>query len=415
MADRMRADKLTFNKSGSVGIELALYDYAMQTGDWSAFDRYVDENYDSSADFWLVKLDGTVVGTENDPRIWREIVGEDGKVTKELVPGSDETGSQAASLVSLLGEDRILQRLGLTGENAMNINNYDDQTLKDVLGWNDAQIKAARNNGTALAVDDIQRQKLLGEAMLKQNGYIWDDSKQTWTGTGINIADVSAYGNVAIIRQDGAYLPYTITSMIYRDADAQKLYTYNSQTDSWENNDDYKDNTDVFVYYRNLITGETQRYEFEGSLNFVDNLDGTNYGANQAYDHPTLGTIQGATVAGGRMNMSIANSRNYGEVLLFSNFTDLKGDYFGATGTRAGILDDPRTLYHKTVSGLSDSCLVSFDRNDPDLGGTYFTNNMNYLKNIFKLYRGYSIGTTLIDWNSNAAPGGGSRAKEYKE
>jgi hypothetical protein len=61
MADRMRADKLTFNKSGSVGLELALYDYAMQTGDWSAFDRYVDENYDSSADFWkvIVKNDGT--------------------------------------------------------------------------------------------------------------------------------------------------------------------------------------------------------------------------------------------------------------------------------------------------------------------------------------------------------------------
>jgi hypothetical protein len=413
MAASMKADGSDFSNS-AVGLDLAVYDYARSVGNMGIMAKYADSLYDSSGDFWLTKLDGTVEGTPGDPRMWREVIDANGKVIKELIPGSMEKGSQAASLVSLFGEDRILQRLGLTAENAMNIKNYDDQTLKDVFGWDDDQIKKARSDGITLTADDVQRRQLLGEAMLKQNGYTWDDSKNTWSGSSINIADVPVYDNVGIIKKGENYLPFSLNTMIYRDADAHKLYTYDSEADAWNLDKAYRDNTDVFVYRRDLITGETQRYEFAGPLNFVDNLDGKEYGANQAYEHPNLGTIQGATVAAGRMNMGISYSGNYGEVLLFSNFTDLKGDYFGANGMRAGLSSDPRTLYHATVNGLSDSCLVSYTDSNGS-GEKYFNDNMNYLKNIFGLYRGYSVKTSLIDWNRNATPGGGVRAKEYKE
>jgi hypothetical protein len=413
IAHTMMADKMYRNGADFGGDENIMRDLYELSKGMSAFKEYAMSSYDSSADYWLTKIDGTVEGTPGDPRMWREVMNDNGEIIKELIPGSMEKGSQAASLFSLFGEDRLLQRLGLTAENAMNINNYDDQTLKDVFGWDDDQIKKARSDGVTLTADDVQRRQLLGEAMLKQNGYVWDDSKNTWSGSSINISDVPVYDNVGIIKKGENYLPFALNTMIYRDADAHKLYTYDSEAGKWNLNEAYKDNTDVFVYRRDLITGETQRYEFAGPLNFADNLDGKEYGANQAYEHPNLGTIQGATVAAGRMNMRISYSSNYGEVLLFSNFTDLKGDYFGANGMRAGLSSDLRTLYHATVNGFSDSCLVSYT--DGKSGKDYFNDNMNYLKNIFGLYRGYSIKTSLVDWNRNATPGGGVRAKGYKE
>jgi hypothetical protein len=415
MLERMLSGgaSLSFN-SNMIGDLLA---YDMSDGNIDVFNAYVDSHYDSSADYWLVKMDGTIVGTPGDPRIWREIYDDNGNIQKELVPGSRESGSQAASLVALLGEDRVLQRLGLNREDALNVSSIDPELLKDVLGWTDAEVRQAIADNIKLDVNDIQRKKILGETLLKQNGYTWDDNAKTWTGTALNIADVSFRGNAGIIKDGDSYIPFAITSTMYRDANAHYLFTFNNKTKKFElsPNEKYKNNTEAFFYYRDLITGEVQQYQFEGPLNFADNADGTKFGANQAYNHPTLGTIQGATVASGQMDIRLTTSSTYGEALLFSNFTDLKGDYFGSNGMRAGNTNDPRTLYHWTIFGLSDSCLVSFDLKGGLTGKQYFNNNMNYLKNNFNLYRGYSIKNTLVDFNLNATPGGGSRAKGYKE
>ncbi|MDR1238930.1 MAG: hypothetical protein LBK27_02340 [Treponema sp.] len=402
--------------TGSIGsgmlMEALVYTCAGKQGN-TGVQRAILDAYDTSADFWLVKLDGMIAGTPGDPRIWREVLNDDGTVTKELVPGSAEQGSQAASLVSLLGEDRVIKRLGFS--DPMSIDNYDGQTLKDVFGWSDEQLKKNQRAGITLSANSEQRAKLLGEALLKNNGYTWDGTSNTWEGSSLNIADVPFYGNVGIVKENGAYLPFTITSSIYRAEDAYKLFAYDSTANTWNPNEDYRDNTKAYFYHRNLITGETQAYQFEGPLNFVDNADGDNFGANQAYNHPKLGTIQGATVAAGSMNIRLGTSGTYGEVLLFTDFTDLKGERFGGNGMRDGIFNDPRTLYHATTYGTSDSCLVSFDVKNALKGNYFFNTNMNHLKNIFDLYPGYEIKTTLVDWNKRATPGGGSRAKGYKE
>jgi hypothetical protein len=399
VGDGMLAEAVNYVNAGLQG----------QTG----IQRAMLDAYDSSGDFWLVKLDGTIVGTAGDPRIWREVINDSGVVTKELVPGSDEIGSQAASLVSLLGESRVIDRLGFN--NPMSIDNYDGQTLKDVFGWNDEQLAKNRRTGITLNATPEQRAQLLGEALLKSNGYTWNGTGSTWEGNLLNIADVSVNGNVGIIREGGSYIPFTITSEIYRNADAHKLYTYDVKTGAWITDKKYLDNTDAYFYHRNLITGETRQYQFEGPLNFADNANGENFGGNQAYKHPTLGTIQGATVAAGKMNIRLATSGTYGEALLFTNFVDLKGEKFGRNGMRAGINNDPRTLYHATRYGTSDSCLVSYDVSDLLTGKYFFERNMAHLTGIFDLYRGYEIKTTLSDGNKNATPGDGNRAKGYKE
>jgi hypothetical protein len=61
MAARMRDNGMEFDLGGNLGLELALYDYATKTGDWGIFDKYADEAYDSSADYWKLTDDGKLI------------------------------------------------------------------------------------------------------------------------------------------------------------------------------------------------------------------------------------------------------------------------------------------------------------------------------------------------------------------
>jgi hypothetical protein len=112
-----------------------------------------------NVDRWLTKIDGTVIGTPGDPRQYRERYDIDGNIIKELVPGSNEQGSHAASLFDLFGEERITQRLG---DNPYNIDNFDTQTLKDVLHWDDETIQKAKIKGGSINVDGDLKKRLLG-------------------------------------------------------------------------------------------------------------------------------------------------------------------------------------------------------------------------------------------------------------
>jgi hypothetical protein len=362
------------------------------------FAKYVAGEYDSSADYWLVKLDGTIEGTPGDPRIYRQYVDAQGNIVKELVPGSDETGSQAASLVALLGEDRVRQLLGLSAKGSLSVNVLDPAIVKELLGWTGDLMPGGLADNLLTYLTDTQRQRALGETLLKRFEYTWNEKTKNWDGTGLNIAAVDAGGNVGLRKEGNTYIPFTITSTMYRDANAYNLYV--NKDGQWVENPQYKNNTTIVFQYTNLKTGEWSSYTFEGPLNSVDNVDGSNSvlgGADQSYTHPTLGTVQGATVASSTMNLRLSDSPTYGEVLLFTDFTDLKGDHFGRTGIRAGIPNDQPTLYHWTTNGYSDSCLVSYSVPGGLSGKEYFDRNMSYLKDQFKLYRGFEIKATLVD------------------
>ncbi len=51
MAAKMQSDGKTFDTSGPLGEELALFEYAQKTGDWGVFDAYAGTAYDWSADY----------------------------------------------------------------------------------------------------------------------------------------------------------------------------------------------------------------------------------------------------------------------------------------------------------------------------------------------------------------------------
>jgi hypothetical protein len=391
----MLRDGLSLPANSTLVNDLAAY--YISGGGTAAFAQYALENYESDEDYWLIKMNGDIVGTPGDPKIYREVYDKDGNIKTELVPGSNETGSQAASLVALLGEERVRELLS-PQENGISFLKLDYQAIREVLG---DRVTIPRDFADTLFsyISYNAQQRILGESLLRQNGYSWNEETGTWEGSGLNIAAVAFGGNVGVVKDGAAYVPFTVTSDLYRNTDAFTQYVY--QNGKWEENSLYKNNTIATYTYTNLKTGGESVYAFQGPLNFVDILDGSDPikgGANQPYNHPVYGTVQGATVSSSAMNQRIITQGTYGEVLLFTDFTDLKGDLFGKNGMRAGISYDPRTLYHWTKNGYSDSCLVSFSVAGGLSGEEYFEKNMSYLKNKFNLYTGLEIKTRLIQY-----------------
>ncbi|MBQ5998598.1 MAG: hypothetical protein IJL70_03915 [Treponema sp.] len=83
----------------------ALAVYKNSGSDTSAFAEfltYVDENYDSSADYWKVKLDGTIEKTE-DKAFYREYIDKDGNLLTEKIKGSEYEGSDTIALIKAVG------------------------------------------------------------------------------------------------------------------------------------------------------------------------------------------------------------------------------------------------------------------------------------------------------------------------
>jgi hypothetical protein len=401
MADRMLQDGQVL-RAGST--ELAsllardLLQYYSPGAGMADFSQYALTNYESDGDYWLIKMNGDIVGTPNDPRIYREIYNQKGELVIELVPGSNESGSQAASLVALLGEKRVRELLSVPGENGIKFLDLDYQAIREILGEG-ATIPGNFRDEFFPLLDHLTQHRILGESLLRKNGYTWNEREGLWEGSALNIASVPTDGHVGIVKKGNVYIPFTVTSWLYRKTDGFKQYVY--QDDKWNEDPAYRNNTVATYMYTDLRTGERSGYTFQGPLNFVDILDGSDAkkgGANQAYDHPVYGTIQGATVALPTMNQRIVSQSSYGEVLLFTDFTDLKGDFFGKNGMRKGLTNDPRTLYHWTVNGYSDSCLVSFSVKGGLSGAEYFRMNMDHLKKVFSLYEGMEIKTQLYQY-----------------
>jgi hypothetical protein len=136
--------------------------YIAAGGDKSRFGSYVDQNYDSSADYWKLTKDGKLI---NDGSSKLTIEYQDGH-TKVL--GDDET-SMAAALVHYLGEDRTNQLLKESGQASM-----PDQvdTLVDVLKISKTEAEYLLKNPNAYlakqeTLTQYQKDQIKGENLLK--------------------------------------------------------------------------------------------------------------------------------------------------------------------------------------------------------------------------------------------------------
>jgi hypothetical protein len=300
-------------------------------------------------DKWLTKMDGSIVGTPGDPRHYRERYDIEGNIIPELVPGSNEQGSQAASLYDLFGEERIKERMG---DDLYKIDNFDNQTLKDVLNWDDETIQKARLKGDSLNVDGDLKKRLLGEALLKKYGYTWDTTQRTWVGSGLNISDVPIHGNVGLAKQNNEYIPFTITSEWTRMINAFNLFKKEGVLWGLPNLDFINNTTSRFTY-TDLRNGSQKIYTIDDPINSIDNMINEG-GQNQEYHHLLLGIIQGATIARGSAELRLFNTGgqfDVPEAFLITNYRTIAGDWFGENGRRSGIINDPRSWVHPTANG----------------------------------------------------------------
>ena len=101
MAKKMQNDNLyksmmndIIDTNQNLQNDLAVFDYAVETGDWGAFGSYVNAAYDSSADYWRFTKEGNIYWDDSD-----NLYDEDGKLLHEYSGnGSGHTYALAEAL-----------------------------------------------------------------------------------------------------------------------------------------------------------------------------------------------------------------------------------------------------------------------------------------------------------------------------
>lgn len=401
----------------AIGSAMANEVKAMQSylsGNGSAALAGVLGNYDSSGDFWKLTADGRLLN-DGEKRLLVEIRKDNGDVDWKEVEGSGNETSVAAALVHYLGKDRAM---AIFDGDVNDISRYDNATLRDVLKLDDATINALRRDPRAAervlsGATGISRDKLLGEALMKDAGIAWDPTAEggsgKWLGegAGFSLSDRSFRGN-AMMHSDGkgGYERYSIVAQMTRHEGAY---------DTWKNgvyHEEIDGNTSITFQRYDLDDGRVSFMTASGAWNTVDNSDGRRkdaqgnpIGANQHYQMGNGNFYQGNTLAQGdfELRWALDEQTDWGDVFIVSDATTLAGEYVGMDGRRPGHPNDLRWLFHWTRKGSSDGCGVV-------RGEETWYDNLRTLQEL-GLYQGYVVETYLRDHNSDPYGFGFRRGK----
>ena len=378
--------------------EVSLLKASLSSGSFTQLQTYISQAYSSSEDYWKLLRNGTLIN-DGDTKLWLEVLNDDGTTGWQIVAGSEDEKSVSASLVHYLGLNRALE---LLNSNPTNVDLYDSQTLKDVLGLSDQDIQLMRRSpqygiNRLKQASKEQMEKLIGEALMKRAGVRWNALKQVWEGegTGIRLSDFARPGN-AIIRSLGnnTYERFSVITEIIRHEGAYEV---------WKDGTPGKvetGNTSIYVKKYDWDSGKvTQTYVAEGAWNSVDNSygqkdrNGRPIGVHQPYQYVDGPLVQGNTLAPGPLNLRFAqkDSRNFREVLIMSDTKTIAGERILSSGLGEDHPSEGKWLIHFTGYGTSDGCIVS-------VGEESMKKLMAALKSM-GVTRGYVISSNLIDRN----------------
>jgi len=257
--------------------------YAYMQGDPS-FSRYVNTAYSSTGDFWKLTEKGTLV--------W------DGKTSLYDWNGNllidDTARSMSRALARYLGFERAEEILGKPLDD---LSAYDEQTLLDVTGYTEHQLKCLASASGTDAYDSLsleEKQKLAGEALMKSRGMAWEGQ---WTG-GENVlftfTDLMPAGRIYIsnrLLSSGEYEKFTVSASVSRDP-----LSYTSEMGDLVNQ-----RLDSVRFVKQDLAGEIISSLEAGSVHTVDvMLTNKNHdNLDQYFYHPVYGKIQGNTIAPG--------------------------------------------------------------------------------------------------------------------
>ena len=340
-------------------------------------------------EYWLLTKDGRLL---NDGRKGLKQEMANGKL-KQVVSDNQES-SVSEALVHYLGQDRAKELLNRSygglfdwGDQSTHVNTYDNQTLRDVLKLNDTQIAEIRNDPkkweTVIGNADLsQKDKLIGEALMKQSGI--ETLGSGWNpdtpGKGLALTDKSLTSSSVFIRSlgNGKYEKFTVDAYALRGSDAFKVLVPESDPNKqvknqstgekfpWAINDDYKDNTTIGFIKRDLNGNVIDKpYIPDARWNTVDvgvgQISGSTY--DERITYPGLGDIQSNTVISNySIRLTDHNSTTWGvsDVFLMTNADTIGGERINNDGKIPNSpyqsnRSDP-FYWHPAGQGTNDGC-----------------------------------------------------------
>lgn len=371
-----------------------LADMAVYSGSPESFDSYVDEMYDSSGDYWRIKLDGSIVD-DGTSYVSREIIDASGRLVAEKIEGSDFTGSRAAALAGIIGIDNVR---GMLGGSPDSLSDVPAEVIASAVGCSIETAQRMRMNPslapTLMAAGSDTQTKILGEMLLYASGSSFDESSRRWSGGSVKIPGLGRNDSLGVVRHsDGSYEFFAAGMVWDRDEDA---------FDTWKDGQasadyDVRDNTDVSIWKRNLFTGTTETAELDGAWTSVDRMSGNIVTVN---GH----TYQGNTIVSEYFKMHLKDytgSKDYGveRVGVLTDAILLNGDSLNKNGTT--INDSIPWYMHPfsqnagsegCIGPLSEERFEGFWNNAKDpMSGSWYMNRLLDLFDHYSIYDGYEF------------------------
>ncbi|MDR0655703.1 MAG: hypothetical protein LBG22_05255 [Treponema sp.] len=359
-------------------IEALFFGEAQRTGNYSVANAVADA-YDSSADYWklISNADGShVLVWDGKKSLTVEYRNAAGEVISTLALGDQDYTSDmgmAESLANVIGFERAKEILGSSLDDA---NTYSFQTLKDVLGLSDGEIRIIQSTGVLPSnLTDKQRLALAGEALMYHAGASWNGT--SWVNVeniGLTLTDnkkTSGY-ILAENKAEGGFAYSTVKATVIRNKESYLGWSANEGSKFNKS----KQGLDALVFIKQSLDGGYLNGSVFGQFHTVDNMtkSSTNPKLNQPYQHPIYGNIQGNTIAPGSFNMTYwTTSDNYygnlgknkNVVMIINNATTVGGYTVSNTGN--GGKDSLKWLFHANSysngvdynSYYSDGCFVA--------------------------------------------------------
>jgi len=205
-------------------------DEAKQREAYEQYAAYIDAAYDSSGDYWKLKMNGTIEAEyDKNGKLIRDLnveyLDERGNL-KTRTQIRDDTGSASRSLARYIGEARARV---LVGKSFNNLSTYDTQTLKDIFGLTDSEITALRHDHEMKTInfDSLtaeKKERLLGEALMKKYNMTWQNN--TWIENkkfSLTMSDIKDLGQIVIHKNaDGSYERFAISGVVDRNPNSYK-------------------------------------------------------------------------------------------------------------------------------------------------------------------------------------------------
>jgi hypothetical protein len=363
---------------------------------------------EESVDFWKLTTDGRLIN-DNDADLYLtnengDYIDETGKpvAKKDAVKLLDtDTNSVSQALIQYIGMDRASEILGV---NPSDMGNYDEKTLQDVLGMNSDIVARLSVNGQ-LSYDDLsmeQKQKLMGELLMKQGAGQQRDSGKGWYGDTVAEFKVTDNWDGYSIGFDqsmpnGEYDKFVVDIVHSRDA-----MSYFGSKGNQELKEKYNA-LDSSKYYKKDLDGKIINAFSVDKVQTVDNLWSRSFDQTM-FQHPFFGSIQGNTLAADNPFFSTfgIKSKSYEQrVMILNQATTLRGINLTSIGQDPSIVGwSKRWLTHQKTpaSGSqydwlsSDGCIVNTDENMQ-----FIDSNLNS----WQLYNGFNMGTVINeDWST---------------